>query len=410
MCFIKNNFFLYKNIDELTQLKNREYLISRLNNDFKYNIIIVDIDSFDEVNVIHGYDIGNIVLQQYSGFLSNIISTKYDIYRLYSDKFALVYKENKSKKEYIHDIQNIINLTRKCKFYDNQVKINICLEVSIGAAIDCLNALQKANIALKKTKKENKQFSFYHDKMTVYENTHNFSFTKLRIKKAILENRIEAFYQPIYNKNRDVVKYETLMRIIEDDTIILPGNFLKVAVKSKQYSKLSYQVINKAVRCFKNTKNKFSINIGFLDIIDKNIICLLDETFSKNKNIAHRVTFELLECDKIKDYNVLYNFIQKYRSIGVKFAIDDFGTGYSNFSKILSLKPDFIKIDGSLIQNIHKENSSYELVKFIVSFSKTLGIKLVAEYVHCKEVFEILCELNIDEFQGFYLSKPLINI
>jgi len=94
------------------------------------------------------------------------------------------------------------------------------------------------------------------------------------------------------------------------------------------------------------------------------------------------------------------------KSFGAKIAIDDFGSGYSNFAHLLKLNPEYIKIDGSLIKNIDKDKNSLVIVKTINDFAHALGIQTVAEYVHSKEVFEVLTELGIDEFQGYYFSEP----
>ena len=80
----------------------------------------------------------------------------------------------------------------------------------------------------------------------------------------------------------------------------------------------------------------------------------------------------------------------------------------SNFSNILDLNPDYIKIDGSFIKNIHTDKKSYSLVKGIIESAKELNIKTIAEFIHSKEVFDVALKLGIDEFQGFYFSEPLV--
>jgi EAL domain-containing protein (putative c-di-GMP-specific phosphodiesterase class I) len=120
----------------------------------------------------------------------------------------------------------------------------------------------------------------------------------------------------------------------------------------------------------------------------------------------NRLVFEILESENLSDYDFLEEFVLKYKKLGVKIAIDDFGSGYSNFIRIIRLKPDYLKIDGSLIKNIDKDNNSYEIVKSIIAFSKTLNIKTIAEYVHSEEIFNLLLELDVDEFQGYYFGKP----
>ena len=117
---------------------------------------------------------------------------------------------------------------------------------------------------------------------------------------------------------------------------------------------------------------------------------------------------EILETELIEDMHVMNTFISDFKKYGVRIAIDDFGTGHSNFSNILDLNPDYIKIDGSFIKNIHTDKKSYSLVKGIIESAKELNIRTIAEYIHCEEVFDVTLKLGIDEFQGFYFSEPLL--
>ena len=150
-----------------------------------------------------------------------------------------------------------------------------------------------------------------------------------------------------------------------------------------------------------------SINLSFKDILNYEFIDYLDNVLEKLKfEDRNRLVFEILESENLSDYDFLEEFVLKYKKLGVKIAIDDFGSGYSNFIRIIRLKPDYLKIDGSLIKNIDKDNNSYEIVKSIIAFSKTLNIKTIAEYVHSEEIFNLLLELDVDEFQGYYFGKP----
>jgi c-di-GMP phosphodiesterase len=151
--------------------------------------------------------------------------------------------------------------------------------------------------------------------------------------------------------------------------------------------------------------------LSFKDILDTDFIISLDKNLDKIDNEKkEQIVFEILESDYITDYSLLEDFVIKYRNQGIKIAIDDFGTGYSNFAHILKIRPNYIKIDGSLIKNINTDKNSYELVKSIIDFSKALNIKVIAEFVHSKEVYESILNLGVDEFQGFYLGEPSLNI
>ena len=149
------------------------------------------------------------------------------------------------------------------------------------------------------------------------------------------------------------------------------------------------------------------MNLSFKDILNYEFIDYLDNALEKLKfEDRNRLVFEILESENLSDYDFLEEFVLKYKKLGVKIAIDDFGSGYSNFIRIIRLKPDYLKIDGSLIKNIDKDNNSYEIVKSIIAFSKTLNIRTIAEYVHSEEIFNLLLELGVDEFQGYYFGKP----
>lgn len=91
---------------------------------------------------------------------------------------------------------------------------------------------------------------------------------------------------------------------------------------------------------------------------------------------------------------------------GSQVAIDDFGSENSNFSRLLSLQADFLKIDGLFIKNCDKEIEKQQIIKAIVGLGKTLGIKCVAEFVSSKEIFETIKSLGVDYAQEYYFGKP----
>lgn len=99
-------------------------------------------------------------------------------------------------------------------------------------------------------------------------------------------------------------------------------------------------------------------------------------------------------------------FIQRVRKLGCQIAIDDFGSGYSNFAHILRLNVDIIKIDASIIQNSDTDKNSQIIAKTIVEFSRKLGIKTVAEFVHSKEILETVKSFGVDYSQGYFIGEP----
>jgi cyclic diguanylate phosphodiesterase len=162
-------------------------------------------------------------------------------------------------------------------------------------------------------------------------------------------------------------------------------------------------------KSFKLIKDKpsaiISVNLSGRDMTDGDVSAFIIERLNRYK-IASRVIFEILEDENIENIERIGAFIERVRRMGAKIAIDDFGSGYSNFSYILKLKPDYIKIDGSIIKNIDSSEDSRAIASAIIAFANQLDITVIAEFVHSKEVFDTCVRLGVDEFQGFYLGEP----
>jgi EAL domain-containing protein (putative c-di-GMP-specific phosphodiesterase class I) len=124
----------------------------------------------------------------------------------------------------------------------------------------------------------------------------------------------------------------------------------------------------------------------------------------------NRVIFEIVESEVIQDFDKMYRFINEIKRYGAKIAIDDFGDGYSNFSYLIKMNVDFLKIDGSLIENVDINKNSYLVVETIVDFAHKLGIKTIAEFVHSSTVLDKVQEMGIDFSQGYYIDKPSLEL
>ncbi|MGD9624010.1 MAG: EAL domain-containing protein [Arcobacter sp.] len=403
--------------DDLTNLKNRTALEDDIKDNDFVSIALIDVDAFGDINELYGFSTGNLVLIEVAKIL-NEFATKFSVtpYRIYGNVFCLADKKMMGFTKYDEFISELCTIFKNRPIRIEELDIDVFINVTLGISIAQDEPIKAATIALKKAKKANMKFFVYNNEIDTKEIIKKSMYWREKLKKAIEEDAVVPFYQPIFNRNNEIVKYETLMRIKDvnenGETVYLsPFLFLDISVKTKQYLQLSNQIISKAFLDLSKTKRQITFNLSFKDILDTDFIISLDKNIDKLENEnKQRVVFEILESDYISDYTLLEDFILKYRKQGVKIAIDDFGTGYSNFAHILKIRPNYIKIDGSLIKNINSDKNSYEMVKSIVDFSKALNIKVVAEFVHSKEVYENLLDLGVDEFQGFYLGEPSLKI
>ena len=119
-----------------------------------------------------------------------------------------------------------------------------------------------------------------------------------------------------------------------------------------------------------------------------------------------QVVLELTEKEAVTDYTKFEKIIDNYRQQGFRIAVDDAGTGYNSLKTIISLKPEFIKLDKSLIRGIHNEPAQQQLVELLLGFAAQSNTKIIAEGIEdCLEL-NFLRNLGIHFGQGYALGRP----
>lgn len=332
------------------------------------------------------------------------------IYQLENGEFALVLKYSTYRhniKEFIKDLKEFQCTTRGDRINLQNIEYNISMLVSISYKKE--NILESSKIGIKKLLKTKKSFILSNNFASLEQTRAKENMKTVHmIKKAISCSKIVSYFQPIIdNKTKKIVKYESLVRLIdEDEKVISPFYFLETAKKSNYYAKITSIVLEHSFDILRNCSVDISINLSALDIEEKSMRQIILNLLEKNKENASRVVFELLEDECIKDFSVVKKFITDVKKYGVKIAIDDFGAGYSNYERLLDYQPDILKIDGCLIRNIVESSYSLSAVKSIVTFAKEQNIQTIAEFIENEAIYEIVKELGVDYSQGYYFGKP----
>ncbi|WP_294918049.1 EAL domain-containing protein [Sulfuricurvum sp. PD_MW2] len=392
--------------DNLTGLENRRMLTEKLDEKRYASLMIINIDSFQEINDLYGDQAGDIILKDFAQFLREIMPDMGGLYRLHSDEFAHLCESDID----INDFKNFASMVSEKishKRFAIGDKGDVSISATIGISYGSEFLLMNADIALKLAKKNKKNFLIYDDTMAMAkEYEKNFDWTK-RLKKAIEEDKIVPVFQPIVDTyTQTTVKYEALMRMLDDQGLyIAPIHFLELAKKNKLYHELTKIIIEKSFTKFQNLPYMVSINISVEDILNKEIYGFIIAKLDEFK-IGNKVVFEIIESEGIENFDQVLSFINDVKKYGAKISIDDFGTGYSNFEYLMKLKVDYIKIDGSMIKSIDSDKNAQMITRSIVSFAKNMEIKTVAEFVHSKNVAEKVKEMGVDFSQGYYFGEP----
>jgi len=397
--------------DSMTGLKNREALKQELNQNDFYALTLIDINNFGNFNDLYGIEVGNEILINLAKFLTKIAYKHHLIvYRLSGDSFILLQKEPISSEAFEEKMQTIINALDVCKMSITLLKLKIKVNFTIVTVKAQEKALEKASMTLHFARKRGERYWVYDESINRQDEVENILFWEKEIYDAIVEDRIVPVFHPIVDIDGKIVKYEVLMRMKRKEAgkmkLFSPYEFLEIAVKTNQYEKLTTIMIEKSFAAMSSKECDFSINLTFSNIQNKNMVMFLKSKIDEYK-LGDRLILEIVESEDIYNFEIVKTFVAYLRLLGVRFAIDDFGSGYSNYMHVFEVMPEFIKLDGSLIQNIDRDDNAYKFVSSIVLLARNLGIKTIAEFVHNEKIFQITKNIGIDEFQGSFFSKPL---
>jgi len=398
--------------DTLTKAQTKLYMEEFFNRNRVdlYNAILIDIDEFKEINRVHGYEKGDTVLQEFVISLKTLLPKNASIIRIGGAEFFIFFDKN----EDLESIANMIFEEVKEKRYllDNDI---VRIRVSMSAleipddTLDIQHVLRMLDEELLKIKSHGKNRLSILNIQTSNELKHrNIDY----IKKALDDERLLCHYQPIFDtEKRVIVKYEALVRMVdEEDSAILipPSEFIDIIKGTSQYIKMSKLVLREVFFMLEKYEEiEFSVNLDLDDLFNYDMMQMIMNYLYTHKEVAGRLTFEIVEQNEICDYakvNFIFNQLREY---GSKIAIDDFGSGYSNYNYLIKLNIDILKIDGSLIRElVSNKDRAKEVLSSIKMISDTFGYELVAEYVSNEEIYNEIRSLGIEFVQGYYLGEP----
>lgn len=405
--------------DALTGLPNRARLLQDLERGRGGMLVLINLDRFKEINSLFGHACGDAVLQAMAQRIETHAADSAllrfaRLYRLNADEFvllgsALSGEELEEFVELLSDFMQSLHVS----WQDQDISLAATLGVAVcdskrsGQPCSADQLISQATVALRQAREQSRDYQFYAAVQGVERDYAQNLVWARRLKDALNKDQIVPWFQPIIdNASGRVSKYECLVRMVDaDGAVISPAQFLGVAGKLRLDPLLTRIMIDKSFKTFVNLPYEFSINLSYRDLLDAELTDFIIERL-RLTGLGPRLIFEILESAGIENYNEVRRFINRVKEFGCRIAIDDFGSGYSNFEHLLRLNVDLIKIDGSLIKNLHEDDTALAVTRGVVQFARSLGIDTVAEFVHCGEVQQQVLALGIQYSQGGYFSMP----
>ena len=232
--------------------------------------------------------------------------------------------------------------------------------------------------------------------------------------ETALENEeFEIWYQPKYSAHsRKLVGAEALVRWRRaDGALIPPLKFIPLFEWNGNIIRLDEYVFRAVCRQQKEWQKQgqkmlpVSVNISRVSLYYSSVVGKYESIIRSFDLDSKYIQLEITESATI-DNNEIFNLLEQFHTAGFKILLDDFGSGYSSLAALNRMHFDTIKLDKSLVDYIGDDNGE-KLLNSITKLAQSFGMEITAEGVETVEQLMFLCNLDCDDIQGYYFSRPL---
>ncbi|MFT5835180.1 MAG: diguanylate cyclase (GGDEF)-like protein/PAS domain S-box-containing protein [Sulfurimonas sp.] len=397
-----------KNLDVLTKLPNRQSLIQDLSTiQEEAMLILLHINQVNSIKDLYGLDaVSDIVSQKAKQLNEVIIDDSVTLYSLNMQEFAILVTKRILFEKYLSLLKySVLPNSDENVYYADDDNYFIS-DFTAGVSYGILNIFNHSDTVLQEAIMAKKNLLIYKNNQTTLE-LQKATLNRLRVyKKALHSGNVIPYFQPIIDvKDNSILKYEALARLLTDTgEIVSPYYFLDSAKQDNTFEFFTRQMMQKVFNIYAKKKTDISINITYENISSDSMQHYIKNRLEKYGGDG--ITFEIVESEEIEDYKLIEEFILMLKEYNCKVSIDDFGSGYSNFTNIIKLNIDYIKLDGSLIEKLNVDKNVEHMITALLSFAKNANIKTIAEFVSTKELDEKVRALGVDYIQGYLYGEP----
>ncbi len=338
--------------------------------------------------------------------------SKGDIFKISANDYTLAFDSEKDAKE-------AFDLLRERMLYSWGIGRNVMLNCHFTFFPDTflcknVNELQEVySYATHMAKYESKPFLVTGN---IIEEMYAEQEMEKLIQDAIEKDRVEPFYQPIYNVAAGkITAAEALVRIKkEDGSLVNPADFIPLAERNGMIISLGEVIFEKVCRFIAKEKpyekygleyievNLSTVQAGYESLADSFISIMEREHVE-----AKYINLEITETASIGDRAVLLKNMKQLRLYGATFSLDDFGTGLSNLNYVMDMPVDIVKFDREMTQKYFVNDVAKRLMTDTIQMLKGMELSIVAEGVEDEKTLAEMTSIGVDYIQGFYFSAPL---
>jgi diguanylate cyclase (GGDEF)-like protein/PAS domain S-box-containing protein len=408
--------------DSLTGLPNRAYIMNELRERLDRcasgsdsgAAFFIDVDNFKVINDTHGHFFGDRMLVEIAGRLDALSSQRLTLSRLGGDEFLLLSAGTAWEAEVPELGDQILAVFREAISIDNasfQITCSIGIAVYPRDGRTVEDVLKHADLAMYKAKTRGRNQYVLYDSSMVTEFSQRTDLEK-RLKEAYKSKEFLLHYQPqVDTESGRIVGIEALIRWNSaPHGLVFPGSFITVAEEMGLINEIGKWVIERSFAFARSLMHKgicVSCNVSPVQLKQSSFVEDVIEAFDRYGLRKGCVALEITESCLVESFDETYAKLAGLKAHGIMIYLDDFGTGYSSLNYMKNLPIDALKIDKSFIDNITADGIEGQIVKAIVSLTREIGLKVVAEGVETQEQQAYLAACGCTVIQGYLFSKPV---
>lgn len=414
--------------DPVTGLVNRHTLLKSLDHKLSYrehhssstslSVLYLRIERFNIVAGAFGHQMADEVLVAVVSELKRQVGIGL-LGRAAESEFAFVLATDSRFAAYRYAKAIIAALEQPLMIKDVEVRLSVSSGLVLASAMtstaeEMMNAAEFATYCARNRKSRIQLFNH-----RVEEQLKSHTVIQRDIAKSISNGDIYPKFQPLVcGETEEICGFEALARWNHPELgQVSPARFIPMAESRELIVALGSRILEQSCEFLAQVNDQryelglsplsVHVNLSSPHFSHPQLIPLLQSVLSRYQIKPENLTIEITESMLIGSTQQVIHRMREIKSMGVKLALDDFGTGYSALNSLCEFPLDVVKLDRSFIKRIGIDYQGEILVSNIISMSKALGLRMVAEGVETEPQKLALQALNVEEFQGFYFYKPM---
>lgn len=408
--------------DQLTGLPNRSLVQDRLQQALRsaeraqqpLAVMLIDLDLFKEVNDTLGHEAGDQLLKEVGERFASQLRHSDTVGRLGGDEFAVVVPS--ADTEAATTLARNLLTALEPEFEVNGTRFSVA--ASIGIAVypthgsDVSSLLRHADAAMYIAKRTRFGYSIY-DASEDFVSPGRLTLTG-DLRQALANREFELHFQPKVNLNTGtLIGVEALTRWPHPRLgFVPPDEFIPIMEQTGLIRGHTLWGIERALQQTTSWRQggldlSVAVNLSMQTLLDPQFPAQLMALLNRYAGSKNDLMLEITESVFLSEHAKVREVLIQLRKMGVQFSIDDFGTGHSSLSRLRKLPVSELKIDGSFVKDMQKNNDDAVIVRSTVDLAHNLGLSVIAEGVETESCLMLLREMGCDLVQGDFISRPL---